>query len=255
MILLKSLRTIFLRLPWSVTLLCIVILAFCLRLGVWYCDPVISRDGISYILLAETLRKSDGNFEVLAQMRGEYRQSPFFISILASDIFGASPHLIALTMNIVLGSLFSVVIYMIFMQLSKKSTIALTGALFVAVHPTLINYSIEVQREMGYLFFSGCCFFFLFGEWGGRPWYWSAVTAVTAVLAFFFRYEGLELFIFCGIIYLILLKQNFKWKEWGRGVVFVLSVILAIVMILLSCQKSPAKWFKNSLDKITYRIR
>lgn len=91
MILLKSLQTIFLRLPWSVTLLCIVILAFCLRLGAWYCDPVISRDGISYIQLAETLRKSDGNFEVLAQMRGEYRQSPFFISILASDIFGASP--------------------------------------------------------------------------------------------------------------------------------------------------------------------
>ena len=257
LIMLKLLQINFHHIPVPIIVLGIVMLSFAIRFAVWYSEPVISRDGISYIQLAEALQLAEGNFDQLAQMQGEYKQSPLFITILASNILGASPHIIALTLNLFCGSLFPILIYIIFIQLLEKPAIALLGALFAAVHPTLVNYSIEVQREMGYLFFAGCFFYCLIGILKRKDWYWSGGAGAAAITAFFFRYEGAELFCFAAIVYLTMcFAKDVLWKKLFLHLAFfAFCTILTVMIILAASQKSSIDWWKNSCNKISSYLK
>lgn len=240
-----------------ITLLLVGILALGVRLAAWSLEPVVSRDGVRYIQLAEALHAAGGSFDKLASAQGEYVQSPFFVAILASHVSGASPHVIGVVMNVLLGSFFPVLIYMIISQLDDKPAIAITGALFAALHPVLINYSIEVQREMGYLFFAGWFFYFLIRALKRKQWYCSYCTGAAAITAFFFRYEGAELYCFAGMVYVaVCFMKSVPWKVLILHLLlFVLGTTLTAMAILQASQKSPADWCRESSNKISAYLK
>lgn len=238
--------------------ICIGLLIVCVVLGgifrflAWWQDPIISRDGLVYIQWAEDLQAYGGDFELLSRTFGQYPQSPLFISILACNVGGISPHGIGVTMNIILGSCFSIVVFGILYQISRSPVIGLTGAFFAAIHPTLINYSIELQREMGYLFFAGCFFYCILYEFRHINWYAAAGAGMSAVMAFFFRYEGIELFLFAVIIFVTM----FCWKKitlqeiFNHIIIFIVASCLCIGGVLTITGKAPKAWLRDDLKKI-----
>jgi len=241
----------------GIGLLFCVLLALGIRgLELWM-EPVISRDGLHYVELAEALQAANNNFEVLTAQEGGYAQSPLFVTILSARISGMNPHTIALVLNITLGSLFPLIIFLLLRQMRASPDAALAGAFLAALHPTLIDYSIEVQREMGYLFFSGMFFLFLFGELNGKNWKYAAGTAIFAVLAFFFRYEGWELPLFALIVYGILLfrQKSTPWQGIQRIGMFAAVGCLSTFLLLLAVQKSPVAWAENCIAKLHGQIR
>lgn len=238
--------------------ICIGLLIFCVVLGgifrflAWWQDPVISRDGLVYIQWAEDLQSYGGDFELLSRTLGQYPQSPLFISILAYNVGGISPHGIGVAMNIILGSCFPILIFGILYQIARAPVIGLTGAFFAAIHPTLINYSIELQREMGYLFFVGCFFCCILYEFRYSNWYAAAGAGISAVIAFFFRYEGIELFLFAVIVFVTM----FCWKKvtlkeiFNHVIIFIVASCLCIGGVLAITGKAPKAWLRDDLKKI-----
>lgn len=238
--------------------ICIGLLVVCVVLGgvfrflAWWQDPIISRDGLVYIQWAEDLQSYGGDFELLSRTLGQYPQSPLFISILACNIGGFSPHGIGVVMNIILGSCFPILIFGILYQISKMQVVGLTGAFFAAIHPTLINYSIELQREMGYLFFAGCFLNCILYEFGHIKWYAAAGAGMSAVMAFFFRYEGIELFLFAIMFFAMMLvwkKLTLKRACYHAGI-FIAASYLCVLVVLAITGKAPLAWLSDDFKKI-----
>ena len=244
--------------------ICIVIMilfiALLLRIACWWVEPVISRDGIRYIEWAEALKTANGDFDILAEQYTEYTQSPLFISILALPIPGMTPHTIALLLNISLGTLLVFIVFLLFKYTTNNNNIALAGALIAAVHPTLINYSIEIQRECGYLFCTSLFLLFFIIYFHNTKLIFSNIAAVAGVFAFLFRYEGWELFLFAGLAFAFVLFYNKSINRF-RLVCHILlfggTTILTILITLLILQKTPSSWINNNwiklYDKISYQ--
>lgn len=230
-----------------------ILLAFSIRIASWHLEPVVSRDAVKYITDAQRLSDNKGSFVGLAKNQHEFRQSPLFIAILSADIGGLSPQMIGLSMNIILGSLFPLLLWGIFRLLFPCPQLALTGAFLAALHPTLIDYSVEIQREIGYLFFAGSCIFFLVLLKNTKWLVWSFMAGVASTLALFFRYEGLELlcFFFIGSAILIV-KKVISWKELILSiVVFMFSSILSGILLLLATNKPLSQWYSDLILKIS----
>ena len=75
-------------------------------------------------------------------------------------VFGLSAETTGLVLNIVLGGLLPLLIYNIAKVITNNREISLISALLTAVHPSLIELSTEVQREMVYLVLCGLFLYF-----------------------------------------------------------------------------------------------
>lgn len=224
-----------------------ILLALGLRLLSWYIEPVISRDGCYYIqearrLLADNYdQKKFGSNTVL-----------FYISYLASHLFYLKPHVLAIVTNIVLGSLLPLVLFGIAKQMLKDREVALATAFICAVHPTLIKYSIEVQREIIYLFPAALFFLSIVYFWNTKKWYWNIAAAFSATSAMFFRYEGFELFLIAFIVYFLSFwrAKEKRMRSLFDPSLFLFSTILCTCLLLLLTPQSPLELAIFIFDKL-----
>ena len=242
------------RFVFGGVILCLL-LALVLRLLSFYIEPVISRDGTFYVLTAEKLIAEDWNQEAFTVLNGNF-PTFFYISYLASNLFDLSPYHLAIGTNILLGSLLPLIFFLIVRKLFKNDEVALAAALMCAVHPTLVEYSIEVQRESIYLFCSAVFVLFMVYFWNDRKWYWCVGAGGTVALAFFFRFEGIELCIGAIVIFAIVFGQC-KAK---RRICFVYPMLFAGTflfcssILILWLRLSPFKMLNGMVDKLSRNI-
>ena len=160
---------------------------------------------------------------------------PFLIKSIAANA-GVSAETAGLAINIVLGSLVSLVGFGIAFETTKNKKIAIITALFLAVHPSINDLSKEIQRDAPYLFFSGCAIWFAaIGLLRKKNLFWCW-TGVALAFAFLLRYETAEfLLLIPAIVFAFSLGRRISWKQAVLYVstLFVCTGIVFCSMLLL----------------------
>lgn len=202
-------------------LLCIVSLAFALRLYVFLTTPVIGTDGYVFALAARHF--SEGKFsEGLALCHPLY---PLLVAVLSSvtgeyEVSGES-------VSIFFGTLTVLPLYFLTRNLFGHQA-ALLSALFLAINPTHVRLSADVIIEPTFLFF------FTTGMWLGwravesRHWYFFPLVGASVLLAYLTRIEGLVVLV-AVLPWLFLIDRKNLWQEFLRRV-----STLALLLVFLT---------------------
>lgn len=220
---------------YKVTICFIVIFAFLLRWIVFSMEPILTRDAIKYLELAQQLNIDKSEFIEFFVTNPEYRFTPlyiFFISWL-HIISGLSIEFVAVWANIILGSLLVLLSYNICNKLKLEQYESLSVGFLVAVHPTLVELSFSPQREIGYLFFILLCLYFVLIGWNSL-YYHSLYLAggAFAGIALLFRYEAIEVIFMCilGVIIFGRKKRKISYL-CSTCTCYLIGVIVSILLI------------------------
>lgn len=151
----------------------------------------LSRDSIQYVQEAKQWHR-DGALKV----NPESWRPPLFIYLIKNLMRGnISAENAGLAINLVFGVLLIPVIFLLTKLLINNNLVALGAASLAAVHPSLVEFSCEIQRDCLYLFLCGlfCCFLLLGAQ--KKHWYYWCLGGITLALAAFCRMEALEFFV------------------------------------------------------------
>lgn len=164
-------------------------------------EPTISRDGFFYL---ELIRE-------WIQGRNPIKQHylpplPLYLTKLLSET-GLSPEIAGICLNIFFSGGLPLIIYWIALEVTSERKIALWSAIFMMLNPSRIALSIEVQRDILYLFFCGLLIAFLISGIRRRKWFYWSLGGICFACSFLSRYETLE---FIPILFFILLAQGFR---------------------------------------------
>ncbi len=197
----------------------------------------LSRDGALYLHLGEVWYRQ-GDITAMLEENSQVYIPPLLLWLIT--VFrtaGLDPICGIVGCNIILMSLLVFVVYYLASVISGNGNIAMVAALLTAIHPNLLELSMEIQREILYLFFSGMFLVLLF--WGMETrrkiaWVLAALSLVLAVMS---RHEALELIVllFLSLISFQLTrkisKSDILWALGYFGGSFCLFFILVHLLI------------------------
>lgn len=217
----------------------IVFIALLLRVAIWFYEPVMNRDGILYIEIAETWFNS-----------GEYLQHhylpmyPWLIKTVM--ILGVSPHIAGVVINIVLGSVLPILMYLIIRCCSNSKEIALSAALIMAVHPSAMELSRQLIRDNLYLFFSGIAIIGILKALKSENLLWWALVGVATGANLLTRYESLEFVILVTLYFLVAkICGIMSYKQMIRSSVIWLTTVIATFFILATAMNVTEQVYQS----------
>ena len=212
-------------------LLLIFFFSLLVRIYVRVMELCISRDGCQYVMLARIWIQ--GQFQDVLEAY-PIGCPPFLLFLMvALNYFGISPVVSGVGLNILAGALCPCLIYAISREIFPRARkIAAFAAVLTAVNPSLIFLSIEPQRDMIYLFFCGCVFWFILIALRKDRLYLWGLAGCASAFASLTRFEAFELLplvlfvlFFCSVRKVIPLKKSLL-----RGVIFLLSFFLVNII-------------------------
>ena len=231
------------------SLFAIFLLGLFLKVLVWLGTAGVSRDGALYLQMIQTLHDTGSYSEVLRQYPHQGWIPPMYIYLASSVMrLGADAEFSGVLVNILLGSLLPFVGYFIVYNVTENKKISLVSALFLAVNPAVTTLSVEVQREISFLFFVGCSLGLFFYGVRKQRWYCFCGTGVFLALAMLTRYETGEFILLlpAGIIFLAAMRKlTLKTALSGvAGIVFSF-VIVFVAFIYFTGNISLLDRYKN----------
>ena len=187
-------------------------------------NPVISRDGVLYLLMARAWSEG-GSYENMLTVYPEQQWIPAFPIFLVENLssFGISYESAGVAISITLGSSLPLLVFSLSQEIQHDKRISLAASFLMLFNPSMIELACEVQRDMIYLAFSGWAVFFAIKGLMRQliwPWMPAGILGAFAILT---RYEAFELFPILMIAFLVFgLKKVLPWKKIARqGIVFV----------------------------------
>lgn len=211
----------------------IIILGLFLRVISWYFEPTLSRDGILYLDLIKVWYNQNC-FQAVLEYWPQYWIPPFplYLMKLLMDC-GCPAEFAGVGLNMIMGCGIPLIVYGIAMEMIHKREIALCSALLITLNPSMIELSIEIQRDMIYLFFCGLLIYFLLlGIRRKKRYFWSAAGVFFAI-SYLTRYETLEFIpLALGCFVLLLIMDFSEWKKYIQNAV-ILCVTSAVTLFIL----------------------
>ncbi len=190
----------------------------------------LSRDAVQYLNLAAYWHEN-GGFGAVAAAYPFSQCPPFFLYLLqAGNHFGIPCEVWGIGINVAASSLLAVIFYLTARKLELGELPAFFIGLLAAVHPTLVTYSLQPQRESLYLLFLGCAILscvYLIRE--GIPAY-AAGVGLFAALGAEIRYEALEMLPL--FILVLLWMKRFRTHSWTK--VVVMGMLFAAGFLLVT---------------------
>ena len=201
----------------------ILLLSLGLKILLLLMEPGISRDGVMYVRLVQTWFGS-GTLPCDPEWMGRswLPLYPFVMKLLMSA--GLPAETAGRTVNIVLGTFLPLIGFGMALEVTEKKKIALSAALLLAVLPSLNHLSVEIQRDMMYLFLSGCsCWAMLAGLRRKTPYLWG-LAGIFCAGAALTRYEtGELLFLFAATAVYLGISGRSSWRKCAlcTGLLFI----------------------------------
>ena len=194
-------------------------------------DPMLQRDSALYLTIAETWQETGVYAETIRPVIPPF---PLFTIVKMMDL-GLNAEVAGRSLSLFLGAMIPVLVYIISYNIFKDITTSLIGVLCLSLHPTLVAYSIQPLRENHYIFMLGLIIIFIiYGIKKRSLAEWGLCGCVTAI-AFFCRYEALELFflyLFIGLV--LFFNKKTSAKRFVVAVFFVLMTFILTSLILIS---------------------
>jgi len=179
----------------AMSLVAIFALALAIRVAAHQLEGDLSRDSISYIN-AIGLLSGGADFSAVVDSLPDFWAPPLPLAVpsMLTDL-GLSPERAGIVFNLLCGSLTAAVIAWGMLATSGRRFLMWGGGLVAAVQPSLVNYSIHVQREAAYtLMFAALLFAVCMAAKTLRR-RWAVAAGVALGLTCLCRYEGVELFV------------------------------------------------------------
>lgn len=215
--------------------LCVVFyLGILIKLFLWNRTPYLSRDSIYYLNLIENWANNE-NRVYFDTLRGTFCP-PLYLYIVKSLMkFGIESLYSALAINIVLGSLIPIVVYILSCNTLRSRKIAIVSSAIALFHPTINSLSIEVQRDIGYIVLLSTLAILIIYYTSSRRILFLVMSSVCLASALLFRIEAIELYPLT-IAFLLLCSKNENSKRKIRNIVlfslcFVISFFVVCVCI------------------------
>ncbi len=210
---------------WRYRFLFVYLLSLFIRLLYILAFPDLTRDSYEYINTFNMVHDKDGQVYPML-----FSYSIYYISLYSGiEIIYAG-----LLFNIIIGSLIPVIAMYLAQLLIKDIFFELCVGTMLATHPSLIEYSCQIQRETPYICFALLGIIFLIKGLKHRSTGLSLLSGFTISISTLFRYEGLELIALIVILYMILIYRNrtakrliILFSSFATG--FLSSIILVVL--------------------------
>lgn len=220
----------------------IVIIAILLRLVIYNLGVTIPKDALLYFDLAQKM--SDGENIFLTNNLNSSLGIPPLFPLLLSYIntffnnFILSAFLLNTSVNV-----FSIIIFaFIVMFLTKDKAVSLLCMLLAAIHPSLIDCSIECLRESLYLFFvlAGIGSFFIFFQ-KSNLWGYCCLSGIFLGMGSLTRIETIEVIpiLFLWYIFACFFKKIKAKNFFYCAIIFISGWLISLEFI---CFAAPCSW-------------
>lgn len=213
----------------------ICLLALVLRLLAWWFEPTISRDGLLYIQLAQAWYETGNCTPAVSSM---FPLLPIYM-IKMIMYSGLPVETAGLLLTISCGTLQPLVMYGIAKEVTRQEKLALASALLVAVSPTMIGLSIEIQRDICYLLFCGLQIYFIIRGIRKKSLLCFGLSGIMLGFSISSRYEAAEMFpiVIFALLFLSITKY-ISWKKFTLcGSVFCIGFIFVTYGFIVLMQK------------------
>ena len=210
----------------------ILIFSFLLKFWSWSMEPTVSRDGCLYIRFVQ-IWYDTGSFQCVLQDWPHFwlPPLPFFLMKCLMHA-GLSAEHAGVLLNMGLGTFTPMIAYGIAIEVTRKKGIALGSALLVAVSPAMNALSIEIQRDMVYLFFAGLTiWFFVSGirRQTIKYWFFAGLACGCSLLS---RFETLEFLVIVPVFFVLMCIT--KHLSWKKGLTWFGCYIISMVCIIFT---------------------
>ena len=184
----------------SIILLC----GFLLKIAGLLLEPTLSRDGALYVQLIQIWSDSN-DFNAVLQHWERYWIPPFYLYCAKCLMyFGLTAEQAGIGINLVLGTFAPLIGFGIAFEVTRNRIIALCSALLLAMHPALNELSVQVQRDMIFLFLSGSAVWSICAGIRRKKWYFWVLGGILFSMSFLTRYETAEFLLLTAVALTIL---------------------------------------------------
>lgn len=213
----------------SIILLC----GFLLKIAGLFLEPTLSRDGALYVQLIKIWSDSN-DFNALLQYWEGYWIPPFFLYLAKCLMyFGLTAAQAGIGINLVLGTFAPLVGFGIAFEVTRNRIIALCSALLLAMHPALNELSVQVQRDMIFLFLSGSAVWSICAGIRRKKWYFWILGGILLSMSFLTRYETAEFLLLTAVAQTILVCTKYLTvRQYFLYGFYMLAAFLASASLL-----------------------
>ena len=220
----------------SCCLIGIILVSLIIRALVLYLDPLLFRDATTYIKMAEAWH-NNGSYQGMLNTTGNNLRwvPPFSIFLTHLVMYlGVSAEVAARTLTIIFGASIPLIGYGIAKVVCRNRYVALCAALFLAINPELIKYSIQPIRESFYFALIGMVLYYIcrgIRFHAGQDW---ALAGLFCAISCLTRYESLEFLIYVVIYFIVsttILKQYMPMAALKSYFLFVITFLVTFSMI------------------------
>lgn len=205
--------------PYSLWLLTVFFIGLFIKLFLWSKTNYLSRDSVLYLDYIEKWYSAGWRYDKVVMPVLEFPPLYFYLTQALMRVGVSATHA-GLTINMILGSTIPILAFCIAKEITNNNKISLACLLVVLFHPTLNKFSIETQRDIGYLFFSCLGILMLLKSRSSTKYLYPIYTGLFIGLSLLFRFESLEL-LPIGAFLLFLRKTGFL--DFNRKMVLILS--------------------------------
>lgn len=193
----------------NILFLLLFLFALAIRLLSLHLEPQLARDSVYYLMLADHWYEQD-KFVSLYEISGKLHILPFPVFLIKTLMnFHLNAEEAGIIINLLLGSLLPLVVYVLVRKVSLPRNIAFWAALLTCASPKAVEISITPLRDGSYLFFSGLFLYSTLVSIQNRKIGSWCLTACILALATQCRHEAIEFIplIFCYFIFIVWRKE------------------------------------------------
>ena len=185
----------------------LVFLSFIFKLLLYRLEPSIGRDASLYCHLAQEWN-NNGEFNHLWI-------PPLLIFLMkCGTSIGISVQTAGQAVNMIAGSLCTLIGYGITSEVTENKKAALIAAALFAVHPGINNLSIEIQRDALYLFLAGTAMWSALAGLKRKNFLFWIISGIFCALAALTRFETFEFLpIAAGVLFAAAISRQISWKQ------------------------------------------
>ena len=149
-----------------------VVVGILIKILCWNLVPVFSRDSTFYLQIIQKWHDTN-HFSAIIDGDKSFYFPPLslYLTHLLMKTGLSAPHA-GLTLNIFFGSMIPLIIFGIAFELVRSCKFAIMAAVLTLLNPYLNRLSIEIQRDVGYLFFLGLAIWMLCLGIRRNRWFW-----------------------------------------------------------------------------------
>ena len=195
-------------------------------------NSVLSRDSTQYILLAEEWIQNKEFPSRIITLNKMNDIPPLYLGIVyTATKFNVSSKNASIALNVGFFFIFVLLLYKMILLITRSKKIAAVVALCSIIHPTLLRYSCEAQRDMLYITLSTAFIYCCFNILKRNKTLDYMGCSLTVYLLLLTRYESLEFLCIIGFVFVYkIISCSLKTNEIAKIILFATELtILSIV--------------------------